>query len=251
MERAGGATVATFFAADEPLVVGAVVSLGDGVARHAHVLRLGPGSTVRLVDGAGRGALGTIVRLSREAAAIEIGDVRETAAPPAVHLLVPVADRDRMLWLAEKCTELAASSWRPVLWRRSRSVRPRGEGPTFAGRVRARMIAALEQSEGTRLPAVYPEATPARAVSAAPEGTRILLHPGGTPLLRIPIREPVSLAIGPEGGIDDEERHTLRGAGFVEASLTVSILRFETAAIAALAIARAALTLAGEDANVD
>jgi 16S rRNA (uracil1498-N3)-methyltransferase len=227
------------------------VSLGDGVARHARVLRLGPGNAVRLVDGAGRGAVGTIVRLSRESLAIEIAEVRETPAPPAVHLLVPVADRDRMLWLAEKCTELAASSWRPVLWRRSRSVRPRGEGPTFASRVRARMIAALEQSGGTRLPVVYPEATPARAVSAAPEGTRILLHPDGAPVLGVAIREPVSLAIGPEGGVDEEEREALRGAGFVDASLTGDILRFETAAIAALSIARAALTLAGENANVD
>jgi 16S rRNA (uracil1498-N3)-methyltransferase len=34
-------------------------------------------------------------------------------------LLAPVADRDRMLWLAEKTVELGLTSWRPVVWRRS------------------------------------------------------------------------------------------------------------------------------------
>jgi 16S rRNA (uracil1498-N3)-methyltransferase len=155
-----------------------------------------------------------------------------------------------MLWLAEKCAELAAASWRPVLWRRSRSVRPRGEGPTFAGKVRARMVAALEQSGGTRLPVIYPEATPERAVSAVPDGARILLVPGGTPILGVRPRAPVTLAIGPEGGLDAAELDLLRAAGFIEASLTESILRFETAAVAALAVARAALTLAERNDHV-
>ena len=240
MERAAR-TVATFFAGDDRLSAGATVSLGEGTARHARVLRLGPGAAVLLVDGAGHRASGTILRLAKDSAVVEVKAVENVPSPSAVHLLIPVADRDRTLWLAEKCTELGAASWRPVLWRRSRSVKPRGEGPMFASRVRLRMIAALEQSSGTLLPAMYPEATVERAVAAAPEGTRVLLAREGRPLLSYDLRAPVTLAVGPEGGLEDDEVDTLERGRFVPASLGNDTLRFETAALAALSISRAAL----------
>jgi 16S rRNA (uracil1498-N3)-methyltransferase len=179
--------------------------------------------------------------MGRGSVQAEISAVEERPQAPPVHLLVPVADRDRMLWLAEKACELAVTSWRPVLWRRSASVVPRGEGPTFAGRVRARMAAALEQSSGAHLPQLFPEASPDRAIAATPAGTRIVLQPGGTPLAAMPVPAPATLAIGPEGGLDEDELSQLEAAGFVRASLGDGILRFETAALSALAVVRALL----------
>jgi 16S rRNA (uracil1498-N3)-methyltransferase len=196
---------------------------------------------VRLADGAGRHGWGTIVRLSSESALVELTEVRRVAEAPPVHLLVPVSDRERMLLLAEKAAELEATSWRPVLWHRSRSVKPRGEGPTFAARVRARMASALEQSGVATLPMIYPEATPERAVAAAPDGLRVYLDANGPPLLGRLFSPAVTVAVGPEGGLNDAETELLRAGGFVPASLGRAILRFETAAMAALAIVRAAL----------
>jgi 16S rRNA (uracil1498-N3)-methyltransferase len=160
---------------------------------------------------------------------------------PAVHLLVPVADRDRMIWLAEKAAELGATSWRPVLWRRSRSVSPRGEGVNFQGKVRARMEGALAQSEGAWLPQPFPEANLERAILAAPRGDRVVLDPAGDPLVgpqAMPLRQPLVIAVGPEGGIEQDELADLERAGFRRVSLGPTILRFETAAIAALSMAR-------------
>ena len=135
--------VATFFAADQ-IVPGATVSLDEDAAHHARVRRLDVGHRVRLLDGAGTLGWGTLVRLAKSQMHVEVESAETVDAPPAVHMLVPVADRDRMLWLAEKCAELGAASWRPVMWRRSKSVSPRGEGMTFQAKVRARMISALE-----------------------------------------------------------------------------------------------------------
>jgi 16S rRNA (uracil1498-N3)-methyltransferase len=250
VERVDRHGIATFFA-DESLSQGGSVSLGEDVARHVRVLRLGAGSTVQLVDGAGHRARGSIVRLSRDAVTVEIDAVENIAAPPIVHVVVPVADRDRMLWLAEKCAELQATSWRPVLWKRSRSVKPRGEGPVFAGRVRDRMISALEQSRSARLPDLFPEATPERAIAAAPEGTRLVLDAGGVPILDLDLRDPTTIVVGPEGGLEAIEKQVLQHGGFLPASLGPTMLRFETAAIAALAIVRASLLTLSQTANGD
>jgi 16S rRNA (uracil1498-N3)-methyltransferase len=160
---------------------------------------------------------------------------------------LPVADRDRMLWLAEKACELGCTSWRPVLWRRSRSVSPRGEGVAFQQKVMARMTSALAQSEGAWLPQPFPEASLERALLAAPPGDRLVLDPAGTPMVgpsTVPLQEPVVLAIGPEGGIEADELEALAGAGFRSVRLGPTILRFETAAVAALAIARTSLSAA-------
>ena len=175
MERSDRASVATFFAPDG-FTSGSPVTLGEDAAQHARVLRMGPGEPVALRDG----TRSRSVRNSRPFGE-EIADDRrerslgDRSALPPVHMLVPVADRDRMLLLAEKCTELGATSWRPVMWRRSRSVGPAGDGPAFNTRIRARMISALIQSGGGWLPDIHPSAPVSRAIAAAPEGTRLLL----------------------------------------------------------------------------
>jgi 16S rRNA (uracil1498-N3)-methyltransferase len=53
-------------------------------------------------------------------------------------------------------------------------------------------------------------------------------------------REPV-LLFGPEGGIESGERDRLTAAGWQMARLAGTVLRFETAGIAALAVCRAQL----------
>lgn len=239
MERTDREAVATFFCSDE-LIAGDHISLGDEAAQHARVLRIGPGSLVELRNGTGGAARGPIARMSKRSVMIDLEEVWSLPAPSPVHLLVPVADRDRMLMLAEKATELGATSWRPVTWRRSKSVAGRGEGPTFVGRIRARMISALTQSGGGWLPEIHPSASVSRAIAAAPSGTRLLLDVGATQtMLAVEPVFPVVIALGPEGGLADDERQEMIDAGFTPVRLASSVLRFETAGVAALAIARA------------
>lgn len=241
MERNGLATLAAFFADRAALAPGTLASLGEDAAHHMRVRRLAAGDRVMLADGAGHHAVGSIVRLSKGGADVSIDDVASVDRLPAVHMVVPVADRDRMLWCAEKCTELGAASWRPVLWNRSRSVSPRGEGEAFAARVRARMTSALLQSHGGWLPDLHVEAPPARVLADAPLGTRLALDPAGEPIARVSITAPVTIAIGPEGGLEPEERRLLSESSFQTVSLGANVLRFETAAVAALAIVQSAL----------
>jgi 16S rRNA (uracil1498-N3)-methyltransferase len=242
VECADSAPVATFFAADG-IPAGGTVTLSEEAAHHIRVARVGVGECVGLRDGAGKAAVGTLVKVSKNSALVDIGETSEIPRPAAIHLLAPVADRERMLWLAEKAMELGVTSWRPVVWRRSKSVSPRGEGPTFQSKVRARMISALVQSGSGWLPDIFPEATVERAVAAAPLGTRILLAKEGEPIVGVPMRAPITIALGPEGGIEPAERDVFLGAAFLPVKLGPSTLRFETAGVAAVAIAAAAHAL--------
>ena len=247
MERADRATVATFFAA-EPLVVGGTVTLSDEAAHHIRVARVAVGECVALRDGAGKAAVGTLVKASRSSALVDVSEISEIPRAAPIHLLAPVADRDRMLWLAEKTVELGLTSWRPVVWRRSKSVSPRGEGPTFQAKVRSRMTSALIQSGGGWLPDMFPEATVERAIVAAPLGTRIILAKDGEPIAGVPMRAPITIALGPEGGMEQAERDLFIGAAFLPVKLGASTLRFETAGVVAVAIA-AALQVTSRQSN--
>ena len=238
----------TFFSPD-PIPESGAALLSEAAAHHARVKRLDIGTPVTLVDGAGVRASGALVKISRTQLTIDVAAVEHVEAPAPIHLLVPIADRERMLWLAEKATELGVASWRPVMYRRSKSVSPRGEGMTFQGKVQARMIAALEQSGGAWLPMLYPDATPERAIAAAPAGWRLLLQGSGDPVTFAKAAAPVIIALGPEGGFEDAESAMFLTAGFTPVALTDSILRFETAAVAGVAVARAAL-LSSQGASV-
>ncbi|MDQ6610929.1 MAG: 16S rRNA (uracil(1498)-N(3))-methyltransferase [Gemmatimonadota bacterium] len=232
------------FITNEHFVAGTVCALGDDAVRHLKVLRLAVGAKVGLRDGAGLVGHAKIVKVAKGHAQVEVLSAAVSDPLPDVHLLVPVADRERLLWLAEKASELGATSWRPVLWRRSRSVAPRGEGPAFQAKLRARMLSALAQSQGAWIPQIFPEANLERALLAAPPGDRIVLDVQGEPMVgpgAPPLVAPVVIALGPEGGLEDDELGALKDAGFRSAGLGGSILRFETAGIAALAIARTAL----------
>jgi 16S rRNA (uracil1498-N3)-methyltransferase len=241
VERGADAGVATFFAED-PLLVGRAIALGESEAHHARVRRLAIGDRVRLADGAGTLGDGKLVRLTKHQALVELDEVQSVAPLPEIHLLVPIADRERMLWLAEKATELGVTSWRPVMWRRSRSVSPRGEGIAFQGKLRARMIAAMTQSGGAWLPTLHPDATVERAAAAAPTGARLLLERDAPPLVAHRLSAPVTIVVGPEGGVEESERALLLGGGFSLARLGPLTLRFETAGVVACGAIRSALT---------
>jgi 16S rRNA (uracil1498-N3)-methyltransferase len=243
VERHRRAAIARLYVA-EVFAPGANATIRGEAVHHIRVLRLTPGAPVALLDGVGHVSVGSLSRCDREVAVIEILETHTIARPPVVDMLVPVADRERMLWLAEKSAELQLTSWRPVQWNRSASVSHRGEGEAFSAKVSARMISAAAQSGNAWLPAVHPAMSlPAALAQQQSSGLRLLLDRGGGSLGAMtlhPLEVPVTVALGPEGGIEDEEHALLAAAGFVRVSLGETTLRFETAGVAALAAVRMA-----------
>ena len=251
MEHPDRAPVSTFHA---PGAWGPVVELDEAAAHHASVKRLRLGDVVRLTSGDGRRARATITDVGKHRLSLALDGalVEQIAAPSHVELWAPVGDRERMLLLAEKAVELGLSAWRPISYRRSRSVSPRGEGEAFREKLRLRMISALEQSGGAWLPEQFAEMSLDVALQTTGASHGILLDADGEPFTgpsspftvhHSPFtvhRSPFTgqLAVGPEGGLEPEEREMFLAAGWRPASLGANVLRFETAGIAALAIVR-------------
>jgi 16S rRNA (uracil1498-N3)-methyltransferase len=241
VERGDRAPLATFYAPDLSPSGGEIV-LGEPAAHHAGVRRLFAGNEIRLTNGAGTVGLAAIRRLTKREMVAEVRTVERVPPLPPLELLAPVADRDRMLWLAEKCAELGVSVWQPVIFSRSRSVVPRGEGEAFAAKVRARMVGALEQSGGAWLPEVRRELPLEQALAGVGVHTRYVLDAGGGHIELGDTAGGVAVAFGPEGGIEPAEHELLQACGWKRVALAPTTLRFETAGIAAVAILRAGAT---------
>jgi len=237
VERDDRSPMSTFFA-DAELAVNAIATLGEQVAHHARVKRLEVGHQVQLTNGRGSIALGPISAIRKSGIDVTVEAVRIVPAPFPIHLRAPVADRDRMLLLAEKATELGIASWQSIRFKRSHSVSPRGEGPVFGEKVRARMVAALEQSGGAWLPQMLEETT-VSSIPFSSDEVPIVLDGSGDSLASVGSgKKPPVVLVGPEGGIEPDEMLKLTEAGWHRVRLAPTTLRFETAGIAAVSAIR-------------
>ncbi|WP_297763875.1 16S rRNA (uracil(1498)-N(3))-methyltransferase [uncultured Alcanivorax sp.] len=100
--------------------------------------------------------------------------------------------------------------------------------------LREKMLLGLEQARDTTLPELVlaPRFRPFvedNLNAWAGPGQRILAHPGDYPPMPGDLTEPVTLAIGPEGGWTDYEVEMLQRHGFACHSFGARILRVETA----------------------
>ncbi len=228
------------------LIVDALPEAGAGCrvegeeATHARARRLAAGDAVVLVDGSGREAAGAVARIGRGFVDVDVEAVR-AAAPDAgslIHLLVAAVRSERLSWIAEKATELGAARLTLVASERTQRFRASDAlGPRLARVVRE----AAKQAEAARWPAIAGPVALAEALRDERASTRLFLDLGGEPFpSRLPAA-PTALLVGPEGGWTDGELGAALAAGWVAASLAAGKLRAETAAVAALTLARTAM----------
>ena len=189
---------------------------------------------------------GRITSVATNRIEFELGEELPAATIPNITLVLAVFKFDRMEWAIEKCTELGVARFVPVIAHRTDAHLGRATATRLQ---RWQRIArqASEQSRRVAPPALDPPLKlKDAAVLAAP--TRILLAESEHQLtLKDALQshssgEELLLALGPEGGWTDDELSQFAQAGWASASLGSTILRAETAAIAATAIAIAELS---------
>lgn len=219
-------------------VRGGVATLqGDEAAHLTRVLRVEQGQRFEISDNS-RVWLAEVTEARKSRVEFTVLEPLEPSPEPApVHLYAALFKFDRFEWMVEKVTELGVARIIPVESARS------DDGLFAAAHKRAerwRKIAreASQQSRRTRMPEIG-EPVKLRAVKAAPP--KILLDElPGIGALALPDawshERPLSLLVGPQGGWTDDERSTLTQMEWSAQSLGLTVLRAETAAIAAVAI---------------
>jgi 16S rRNA (uracil1498-N3)-methyltransferase len=174
----------------------------------------------------------------------ELGDMVPTSSAPHITLALSIFKFDRMEWAIEKCTELGVARIIPVIARRTET----HLAAASVKRVeRWQRIArqAAQQSRQVSPPGICQPVKLKDAVGLA-GGKRIVLSEAEPEVMLRDVLQGYGgglvLAIGPEGGWTPAELEAFHTADWIAASLGSTILRAETAAIAALAVVLAELT---------
>jgi len=188
---------------------------------------------------------GRIVSVSNDRVEFELGEASPSILLPDLTLLLSIFKFDRMEWAIEKATELGVSRIVPLIAQRTDAHLVAASSKRFE-RWQRLVHQASEQSRRASPPEIE-QPVKVREASAFSAPTRILLVESEQQrtlrdcLQATDVPGTVALAIGPEGGWTPAEIDAFTAAGFLPASLGPTILRAETAAIAAVAIALAEL----------
>lgn len=211
---------------------------GDHAAHLTRVLRaeIGQAFDIATGDAVRRG---TITNISNDRVEFALGEEQSVQPAPLITLVLAVFKFDRMEWAIEKCTEIGVARIIPVVARRTET--------HLAAAARKRQERwqriALQAAEQSRRPAPPEIASPVKLNQLAELKTTcrvVLAESEKEETLRDVLQSrpsEVALAVGPEGGWASDELQWFRDSGWIAASLGDTILRAETAAIVATAIA--------------
>lgn len=208
----------------------------DAAATHhlLRVLRVGEGQELELLDGRGGRAKARLQSAGR--LALLSCEPSEGVAPPEPELeaWLPLIKPERMEWAVEKLTELGVRRIVPFHSERTGNLRR----PPDLARLGRLADAALEQSGNSWRPEL---ANPC-ALGDLLEGGQPLFtaHPGGSTTFPVaPVRGPLALLAGPEGGFSPAETELVLKRSRALVSLGPHIVRAETAIVALTGVVQA------------
>jgi 16S rRNA (uracil1498-N3)-methyltransferase len=210
---------------------------GDHARHLAQVLRAQVGQQFDLSTGA-EIRRGKIISVHPDRVEFELGEAIAQSEPAQITVVMSIFKFDRMEWAIEKCTELGVARILPVIAGRTEK-HLAAAAAKRAERWRRIVQQAAEQSRRTSVPEIAEPIKFGELLAMTGE-TKILLSEverevtlkGVLP----PDAECVLLAFGPEGGWMEQELSAFREAGWKLASLGGTVLRAETAVIAAVSI---------------
>lgn len=255
VRRSGEPTVSLvpFLHVDEELVeaeAGAEVALDRDTRHHlARVLRLTEGAPLEVSDGRGNAAP---AQLAGDRAVLT-GPAVATPHPHPRLIVAQGLPRSRKLdEVIRQVAELGADRIVPVAAARSVTRLDADRAERAVARWTTIGRSAAEQSRRPWRPVVDPVVGARDLVAALPAGTRLLVaHVGAAVALPDAVVPPagdaaaphaargpaaLAVAIGPEGGWDDDEVTAFVDAGATAVGLGPTVLRTEHAAAAALAV---------------
>ena len=234
-----------FFVRPEDVGAGALRLRGDEADHLARVLRLGPGSQVRVFDGRGHEYVVLVERLEVDGVVCRI--LHHTAVQSSHTVSITLGQglpkAEKFEWVIQKTTELGVAEIVPLITDR---VVPRMALPRMPAKLaRWEKLAreACKQSGRATVPRLWPPTSLDAFFTASQSADLKLVFWEGEDkrLLRTVLMtsEPVTsvaVLIGPEGGITSQEVARGEAYGFRAVGLGKHMLRTETAGVVAVAL---------------
>lgn len=223
--------------------------LDEDQAHHAiQVMRLVGGDSINLFDPSGNEHLARIQQIEKKSLTFV---VLETIAPaptssPMICVAACLPKGDRQKFMIEKLVELGVDQFIPLKTTRSVAV----ASANAIERYRKGIIEATKQCGRRRLMELTNEQSISQLIANTSENstwTKLLADPYAEASLldfHLETKPRAVVAVGPEGGFEESEIESLVRANWTRVRVGTSILRIETAAMAA-----AALLLAKRDAS--
>jgi 16S rRNA (uracil1498-N3)-methyltransferase len=209
------------------------LQLDEAEIQHLKVRRARDGESIEVLDGAGVRGSGILLKAGREWV-VEVGAAELQQQPLPLILAVATGDRERFTWLVEKSVELGVTRIVLLESERTASVATRVK-PTHVDRLRRSALEAIKQCGAAWAPAIEGAVALEEFVRRPVEGSGWLADQAGDPPPAELDHGAVTVIIGPEGGLTDDEREAAVAGGYRPIALGVHTLRFETAAIGAAA----------------
>lgn len=227
------------FFSDEPipldLTASPTVRIGDSEAHHLlHVMRAGVGDRVTLFDGSGAEFEAEVVETTRRDATLAVLSRHEVDREPAAAVTLGVAlpKGDRQKVLVDMLTQIGVTRLAPLTTEHSVAA-PKGSG---LDKLRRAVVEASKQCGRNRLMAIEEPQRLEDFLRTTEAETKLIAHPSGEAQPRAGARGRIAIVVGPEGGLSETEVAAAAACGWAPLSLGRSILRIETAAVAAAAI---------------
>lgn len=206
-----------------------------------NVLRLRTGDTVEIFDGKGSGYSGEVDFQDERIFVRGLRPILSAESCVRVILAVALIKSSKFEWILQKATELGVHEFMPLYTRRSEVAIPDGKVASRLERWNRIVMEASKQCRRLSLPQIH-EPQPFQnflSMNFFASCVRFLLHEKASQLWNPDpgkLSEGVAVCIGPEGGWHDSEVDQAKAAGYEPFSLGPSVLRAETAAVAAVSI---------------
>jgi 16S rRNA (uracil1498-N3)-methyltransferase len=225
----------------QQLSIGAVIELPPETAHHVHVLRLEVGECICLFNGQGGEYTASLIALEKRRVTCEIKTFspREVELPYAITLAQALPEGSKMDWIIEKAVELGATAIQPLSAQRCVVRLKEERAAKKSAHWNAIVVSAAEQCGRNRVPHLAELADFERWICQPTLHPRIVLTPRANQSLSDWARhhpaQSVTLIIGPEGGLTEQEEKFACDQGVLPLSIGPRVLRTETAGLAALA----------------
>ena len=224
---------------DVPLASGRTVSVAGEQARYlSKVLRLEPGARLVVFNGEGGEFEARAEQVKGARVELSLGSFVEPQreSPLRITLAQGLSRGERMDFVIQKAVELGVVAVVPVVTARSVVRLDAARAERRLAHWRGVAIGACQQSGRTCLPEVLPPRDFTDFLGSAANGENIVLSPDASAAMdAVEAADPrVTVLVGPEGGLTDDELSAAAAAGYLPVRLGPRVLRTETAALAAL-----------------